>query len=56
MATNHPEFSGVLPAIADGAKRDALIVDPWNCFGVAQVFAYTSELAALNPRRRLPAA
>src|SRR5918998_1129025 len=27
--------------------EDALIVDPWNCFGIAQVFAYASEATAL---------
>ena len=47
MATNHPEFSAALEAIATGAKPDALLVDPWNCFGVAQVFAYASEVSAL---------
>ncbi|MCW3012480.1 MAG: nucleotide sugar dehydrogenase, partial [Solirubrobacterales bacterium] len=40
MATNHPEFAGLLPAIASGAADGALIVDPWDCFGVGQVFAY----------------
>ncbi len=50
MATNHPEFTGLLPAIAAGAAGDALIVDPWDCFGVAQVFAYAAEIAVLNPQ------
>ena len=54
VATNHPEFrgTGVLRAIADGARSEALVVDPWNCFGTAQVFAYASEsltLAASRP-------
>jgi len=56
MATNHPEFFGALGAIVDGAKGDALVVDPWNCFGVAQVFAYASEITALGAPRELPAA
>ena len=28
------------------ATDDVLVVDPWNCFGVAQVFAYAAEVAA----------
>jgi UDP-N-acetyl-D-mannosaminuronic acid dehydrogenase len=49
MATNHSVFRGrgPLQAIADSAKRDAVIADPWNCFGAAQVFAYVSEISAL---------
>ncbi|MBA2516894.1 MAG: nucleotide sugar dehydrogenase [Solirubrobacterales bacterium] len=48
MATNHPEFAGALAAITAGAKDDVLVVDPWDCFGVAQVFAYASEVSALS--------
>src|SRR5438067_4506194 len=42
VATNHPEFCGpdALRQIVSGAKRDALVVDPWNCWGAAQVFAH----------------
>ena len=52
VATNHSEFRGrgVLRAIADSAKRDAVVADPWNAFGAAQVFGYATELAALAPR------
>jgi UDP-N-acetyl-D-mannosaminuronic acid dehydrogenase len=52
VATNHSEFRGrgTLRAIADSAKRDAVIADPWNCFGAGQVFSYASEIAALAPR------
>jgi len=52
IATNHSEFRGrdVLGAIADSARRDAVIADPWNTFGAAQVFGYATELAALAPR------
>jgi UDP-N-acetyl-D-mannosaminuronic acid dehydrogenase len=52
IATNHTVFRGrdVLAAIADSAKRDAVVADPWNTFGAAQVFGYASELAALAPR------
>jgi UDP-N-acetyl-D-mannosaminuronic acid dehydrogenase len=49
VATNHPEFCGadVLRALVDAARSEALIVDPWNCFGTAQVFAYGAESLAL---------
>jgi UDP-N-acetyl-D-mannosaminuronic acid dehydrogenase len=52
LATNHSEFcaAGTLRAIADSAKRDAVIADPWNCFGAAQVFAYATEIVALGAR------
>ena len=38
-------------AIAEHAAADCLVVDPWNCWGAAQVFAYASELAVLAPTR-----
>ena len=49
VAANHAEFRapGALRRIADGAKSDALIVDPWNCWGAGQVFAYGREMLAL---------
>jgi UDP-N-acetyl-D-mannosaminuronic acid dehydrogenase len=52
IATNHSLFRdrGVLRAIADSARRDAVIADPWDTFGAAQVFGYATELAALAPR------
>jgi UDP-N-acetyl-D-mannosaminuronic acid dehydrogenase len=52
IATNHSEFRGrdVLRAIADSARSEAVIADPWDTFGAAQVFGYPSELAALAPR------
>jgi UDP-N-acetyl-D-mannosaminuronic acid dehydrogenase len=48
IATNHSEFRGrqVLAAIADSAKGDAVLADPWNCFGTEQVFARPAELVA----------
>ena len=51
VATNHSEFREprALAAIAERAAEDCLVVDPWNCWGVAQVFAYASELVALAP-------
>ncbi len=57
VAANHDEFRGHEPlrAIADLAGEDTLIVDPWNCFGAAQVFAYVAELSAIaNGRVALP--
>ena len=50
VATNHRAFSRpeALAAIAERAQPDCLVVDPWNAFGAAQVFAYASEVAALR--------
>jgi UDP-N-acetyl-D-mannosaminuronic acid dehydrogenase len=52
VATNHHEFQDrdVLRQIVDGARRDALLVDPWNCWGAAQVFAHADEVLALAAR------
>jgi UDP-N-acetyl-D-mannosaminuronic acid dehydrogenase len=51
VATNHDEFCGAksLQRIADGARSRALLVDPWDCFGIGQVFAYVDEVAAYAP-------
>jgi UDP-N-acetyl-D-mannosaminuronic acid dehydrogenase len=48
IATNHHEFRGrqVLAAIADSAKRDAVLADPWDCFGTKHVFSRPAELVA----------
>ena len=50
VASNHAEFRDprTLAAIAERAAPDCLIVDPWNCWGVAQVFTYATELTALG--------
>ena len=50
VAANHHEFRdpAALAAIAERAGADCLVVDPWNCWGAGQVFAYASELAALG--------
>jgi len=50
VATNHSEFEGsdVLQEIVAVADGDCLLVDPWNAFGTAQVFAYASEVVALQ--------
>jgi UDP-N-acetyl-D-mannosaminuronic acid dehydrogenase len=49
VATNHHEFCtpDALRAIVEGARRDAVLVDPWNCWGAAQVFAHADEVALL---------
>jgi UDP-N-acetyl-D-mannosaminuronic acid dehydrogenase len=49
VATNHHEFCTpeTLRAIVEGARRDAVVVDPWNCWGAAQVFAHADEVALL---------
>jgi UDP-N-acetyl-D-mannosaminuronic acid dehydrogenase len=48
IATNHSEFRSpaVLRAIADSAKTEAVLADPWDCFGTQQVFARPAELVA----------
>jgi len=50
VAANHSEFCDprTLATIAQRASADCLVVDPWNCWGAGQVFAYASELAALG--------
>jgi UDP-N-acetyl-D-mannosaminuronic acid dehydrogenase len=52
IATNHSVFRGpgVLRAIADSARSDAVIADPWDTFGAGQVFSYAAEIAALAGR------
>ena len=53
VAANHSQFRdpATLAAIAEAAAADCLIVDPWDCWGAAQVFGYASELATLGARR-----
>jgi UDP-N-acetyl-D-mannosaminuronic acid dehydrogenase len=50
VAANHHEFRepAALAAIAAGASTDCLVVDPWNCWGAGQVFAYANELTVLG--------
>src|SRR4051794_7317967 len=49
VATNHPEFCGrdALQRVRQLTGGETLVVDPWNCFGAGQVFAYVAEVAAL---------
>jgi UDP-N-acetyl-D-mannosaminuronic acid dehydrogenase len=53
VATNHAEFTdlSVLDAITEHAHAECLVVDPWNCWGAAQVFAYASEISLLATAR-----
>jgi UDP-N-acetyl-D-mannosaminuronic acid dehydrogenase len=50
LAANHDEFCGpaVLRQVTELATPDALVVDPWDCFGASQVFAYVSELSVFS--------
>ncbi|MEJ7788085.1 MAG: nucleotide sugar dehydrogenase, partial [Solirubrobacteraceae bacterium] len=49
IAANHTEFCGPGPlqAIGELAAPGCLVVDPWDCFDAAQVFAYANELVML---------
>jgi UDP-N-acetyl-D-mannosaminuronic acid dehydrogenase len=51
VATNHSAFGSpaTLAAIAALAAPQCMVVDPWNCWGAGQLFAFASELAALAP-------
>jgi UDP-N-acetyl-D-mannosaminuronic acid dehydrogenase len=50
VAANHSIFTGpaTRTAIATLASADCLVVDPWNCLGSGQVFAFADELAPLS--------
>jgi UDP-N-acetyl-D-mannosaminuronic acid dehydrogenase len=52
VATNHSEFEEpeTFAEISKRASADCLLVDPWNAFGSAQVFAYAAEHEALRTR------
>ena len=53
VATNHSAFRNpdALAQIAARASADCLVVDPWDCWGSGQLFAYASELApGMGPR------
>jgi UDP-N-acetyl-D-mannosaminuronic acid dehydrogenase len=49
VATNHSAFCerDVLARIGELAADGCLVVDPWDCWGAGQVFAYASEVVAL---------
>ncbi len=40
IATNHSAYDDILERL----RGSALLVDPWNVTGSAQVFAYADEL------------
>jgi UDP-N-acetyl-D-mannosaminuronate dehydrogenase len=42
IATNHSAYDHVLPRL----PRGALLVDPWNVTGSAQVFGFADELVS----------
>jgi UDP-N-acetyl-D-mannosaminuronate dehydrogenase len=42
IATNHSAYESVLSQV----PGSALLVDPWNVTGSAQVFAYADELVS----------
>ena len=50
VAANHSDFRdpATLAAIAERGAPDCLVVDPWDCWGAAQVFGYAAELASLT--------
>jgi UDP-N-acetyl-D-mannosaminuronic acid dehydrogenase len=50
VATNHSAYSDAahLADIARLGAADCLVVDPWNAFGTSQVFAYATEVVALQ--------
>jgi UDP-N-acetyl-D-mannosaminuronic acid dehydrogenase len=51
VAANHSVFCTpeALARIDALAADGCLVVDPWDCFGAAQVFAYANELAVMAP-------
>lgn len=54
VATNHDAYRdpAVLELLRGRAGERCLVVDPWNVFGAAQVFAYADEVAALAGAER----
>jgi UDP-N-acetyl-D-mannosaminuronic acid dehydrogenase len=49
VATNHSAFCepACLAALGRLTGDDCLVVDPWDCWGIGQVFVYASEAIAL---------
>lgn len=47
VAANHTAFGAreTVQALAALASENALVVDPWNCLGSGQVFAFADELS-----------
>jgi UDP-N-acetyl-D-mannosaminuronic acid dehydrogenase len=49
VATNHDEFAdpAALRSVVERAADDCLVVDPWNVFGAARVFASARDVESL---------
>jgi UDP-N-acetyl-D-mannosaminuronic acid dehydrogenase len=49
VATNHDEFGqpGAIATVLERAASGCLVVDPWNVFGSARVFAPVAEVASV---------
>ncbi|HWH12772.1 MAG TPA: nucleotide sugar dehydrogenase [Solirubrobacteraceae bacterium] len=45
VATNHSVFC--TPEALAAIPQDAVVIDPWNCWGAGQVFAFAAELREL---------
>jgi UDP-N-acetyl-D-mannosaminuronic acid dehydrogenase len=58
VATNHDEFADpkTLRVVAERAGGHCLVVDPWNVFGAARVFATADEVTSLAGTSFAPAA
>jgi UDP-N-acetyl-D-mannosaminuronic acid dehydrogenase len=58
VATNHDKFSEAeaFRVLSERTAAGCLVVDPWNAFGSAQVFAYVDEIVALGERSFHPPA
>ena len=57
VATNHSDYSGpgAFARLRGLIAPDCLVVDPWNAFGSAQVFAFADELSPAAERAADPA-
>ncbi|MGI8557457.1 MAG: nucleotide sugar dehydrogenase [Solirubrobacteraceae bacterium] len=44
VATNHSVFRS--PSVLAQIEQRSIVVDPWDCWGAGQVFAYATELVA----------
>jgi UDP-N-acetyl-D-mannosaminuronic acid dehydrogenase len=58
VATNHDVFADpkTIQLIVERAGAQSLVVDPWNVFGAARVFATAGEVSALAGTSLAPAA
>jgi UDP-N-acetyl-D-mannosaminuronic acid dehydrogenase len=51
VATNHTAFCSeeVLRAVVESTTDDAVLVDPWGCWGIGRVFVSAAEVPATAP-------